>query len=135
MRNLKNRRMILKPDNRRGTVLINKNDYYNLLGRFFFNKMKFEIVNNDPTSRSLSAVQNYLNFLFSQTEITEGQKLRCNLSAPRLEGTFDTLAYFQRIVDIANTLNYGAGLFLSKLLDPLTQNAYSAKDFIDSVKS
>ena len=70
MRNLKNRRMILKPGNRRGTVLINKNDYYNLLERFFFNKMKFEIVNNDPTSCNLSAVQNYLNFLFSQTEIT-----------------------------------------------------------------
>ena len=134
MRNLKNRRMILKPGNRRGTVLINKNDYYNLLERFFFNKMKLEIVNNDPTSCNLSAVQNYLNFLFSQTEITEGQKLRCE-SVPRLEGTFDTLACFRRIVDIANTLNYGTGQFLSKLLKPLTQNAYSAKDSIDSVKS
>ena len=134
MRNLKNRRMILKPGNRRGTVLINKNDYYNLLERFFFNKMKFEIVNNDPTSCNLSAVQNYLNFLFSQTEITEGQKLRCE-SVPRLEGTFDTLACFRRIVDIANTLSYGTGQFLSKLLKPLTQNAYSAKDSIDSVKS
>ena len=126
--------MILKPGNRRGTVLINKNDYYNLLERFFFNKMKFEIVNNDPTSCNLSAVQNYLNFLFSQTEITEGQKLRCE-SVPRLEGTFDTLACFRQIVDIANTLNYGTGQFLSKLLKPLTQNAYSAKDSIDSVKS
>ena len=126
--------MILKPGNRRGTVLINKNDYYNLLERFFFNKMKFEIVNNDPTSCNLSAVQNYLNFLFSQTEITEGQKLRCE-SVPRLEGTFDTLACFRRIVDIANILNYGTGQFLSKLLKPLTQNAYSAKDSIDSVKS
>ena len=135
MRNLKNRRMILKPGNRRGTVLINKNDYYNLLERFFSNKMKFEIVNNDPASRNLSAVQNYLNFLFSQTEITEGQKLRCDLSVPRLEGTFDTLACFRRIVDIANTLNYGTGQFLSKLLNPLTQNAYSAKDSFDSVKS
>ena len=97
--------------------------------------MKFEIVNNDPASRNLSAVQNYLNFLFSQTEITEGQKLRCDLSVPRLEGTFDTLACFRRIVDIANTLNYGTGQFLSKLLNPLTQNAYSAKDSVDSVKS
>ena len=40
----------------------------------------------------------------------------------------------QRIVDATNTPNYGIGLFLPKLLNPLKQNEHSVKDFFDAVK-
>ena len=42
--------MILKPDKRQGTVLINKNVYYNLLEQLFFNKLKLEVINDGNVS-------------------------------------------------------------------------------------
>lgn len=47
--------MILKSEKRGGVVLINKNDYYNTLERFF-DKTKFEIGNDDPTLHNLFTI-------------------------------------------------------------------------------
>lgn len=42
--------MILKSV-KEGIVLINKNNCYNLVEKFFSNKIKFEVVNEDPSLR------------------------------------------------------------------------------------
>ena len=65
LRNLKDRCMILKPDKGQGIVLINKSDYYNSIEQLISDKSRFEVVNEDPTLRNLSKVQNSLNSLFS----------------------------------------------------------------------
>ena len=65
LRNLKDRCMILKPDKGQGIVLINKSDYYNSIDQLISDKSRFEVVNEDPTLRNLSKVQNSLNSLFS----------------------------------------------------------------------
>lgn len=49
---------------RASALLVNINDCYNSLEQLFSNKMKFEVANDDLTLCNLSAVQNYLNFLF-----------------------------------------------------------------------
>ena len=71
LRNLKDRCMILKPDKGQGIVLINKSDYYNSIEQLISDKSRFEVVNEDPTLRNLSKVQNSLNSLFSWGETTE----------------------------------------------------------------
>ena len=67
-RDLKDRYMILKSHKGQGTVLINKNDYYNSLERLFSDKNTFEVVNEVLTLRNLSRVQNYVNSFFSRGE-------------------------------------------------------------------
>ena len=53
---------------------------------------------------------------------------------PNTHTDFDKLPSFWRIVDATNTPNYGIGLFLPKLLNPLKQNDHSVKDSFDAVK-
>ena len=63
LRSLKKRCMILKPDKGQGIVVVNKKDYYDSLDQLFNDPTKFEILNEDPALRNLSAIQRYLNTL------------------------------------------------------------------------
>ena len=87
-------------------VLINKSSYYISLERLFSNKLKFEVINDDLTSCNLSAVQNYLNLLFSQREISyeQNREMRSKFSQtgrahglPDTHKNFDTLPGFDHL--------------------------------------
>ena len=125
----------MKPDKGQGIVLFNKSDYCNS----FSNKLTFEVVDDDLTSPNPSTVQNYFNLLFSQGEITKEQRKKMlpkfyqtgrTHDLPNTHTDFDKLLSFRQIVDTTNTPGYRIDLFLAKLLNPLTQNEYSVKDFL-----
>ena len=108
----------------------------------FSDKSKFKVVNEDPTLRNLSTVQNYLNNLFSRGEITEEQKKEMRLKfshivrahgLPKIHKQLDRTPSFLPIVDTRNTLHYEIGQFLAKLLNILTQNEYTVKDSFEEV--
>ena len=85
MRKLKDRRIVLKPDKGQGIVLINRSNYFDSLEQLSSDKLTFEVVNDDLTSRKFSTVQNYLDLLFSQREINKEQK---NERLPDWKGTW-----------------------------------------------
>ena len=135
--------MILEPDKRQGIVLINKKNYYNSLERLFSHKIRFEVANDDPTLRNISAVQNYLNLLVSRGETTKEQKkeMRPKFSQigrvhdlPKKHNHFATLPSFRPIMDTTNTPHYGIDQFLVNSLNLLIQNEYSVKNSFEAVK-
>ena len=63
--------MILKLDKGKGTVLVNKIDYYSSLDRLFCDKTKFQVFENDPTLTNHTTIQPYIQILFKRGEITE----------------------------------------------------------------
>ena len=134
--------MELKPDKGQGIVVVNKKGYYDSLDQLFIDPTKFEILNEDPTLRDLSAIQRYLNTLELRGEITteENKQMTPKFSQigrtqglPNIHKQFFKVPSFRLIVDTTNTLYYGVGKFLINLLNPLTQNDYTVKGSFEAV--
>ena len=74
LRELRNKFATLKPHIGQGIVLINHDDYINLLRKIFDDSTKFKKLTKDLTITRLTTVQNYLNTLFIGGEISESDK-------------------------------------------------------------
>ena len=55
--------VLLKPDKSNGIVLVDCLDYKNSVKQMFSDKTKFRKINEDPTFRKLSSLQQYLHKL------------------------------------------------------------------------
>ena len=112
LRNLRNRCMILKSDKGHVIVIISKKDYFQSLDRLSNDKTKFEILEEDPTSRNLNTIQNYLNTWYKRGEITKDEKklMRPKFGQverahglPKIHKQFNNIPSFRPIIDTTNT--------------------------------
>ena len=71
---LKQYRVILKPDKGNGIVLINKTEYNLAMKRLFSDRSKYKVIQKDPTLTKLKTVQNYVNTMFKRNKISEEEK-------------------------------------------------------------
>ena len=142
LQNLRDRCMILKPDKGQGIVLINKMDYYQSLERLFGDRKKFQVLDHDPTLTNLVTIRNYIQTIYKRGEITETEMKEIRPKAaqvgrahglPKIHKKYTDLPSFRPIIDTTNTPHYGVGKFLTRLLNPLTQNVYSIKDSFEAV--
>ena len=53
-------------------------------------------------------------------------------STPKVPKTFNSIPPFPPTIDTTGTNHYSVGKYLSKLLNPLTQNMYTVKDSLDA---
>ena len=53
---------------------------------------------------------------------------------PKVHKQFDKVPPFRPIIDTTGSTHYGVGKYITKLLNPLTQNNYSLKDSFDAVE-
>ena len=133
--------MILKPDNGQGIVLINKTDYQSLK-QSFGDRKKFQVLDHDLTSANLVTIYNYIQTIHKRGEINEAEMKEISRKSmqverahglPKIHKKYTDLPSFRPIIDTTNTPHYGVGKFLTRLLNPLTQNVYSIKDSFEAV--
>ena len=141
IRNLRKDLVILKPDKGNGIVLVNSIDCFNAIIHLFSEKTKFKEIFEDPTPARLTSIQRYLKLLNKRGELPDAvfkqicpqnPKLAKAHGLPKIHKTFQTIPPFRPIVDTTGTTHYSVGKYLSILLNPLTQNAYTLKDSFDA---
>ena len=136
LRELRNKFATLKPHIGQGIVLINHDDYINLLRKISDDSTKFKKLTKDLTITRLTTVQNYLNTLFIRGEINESDKkaIRPKLAQiVRAHGRkpINVMNVYQNL-DLLSTQKIHLTItylsFLSNLLHPLTENEYIVQD-------
>ena len=109
----------------------------------FSDRLKFKLIQKDPTLTRLKTVQNYVNTMFKRNEISEEEKKQLRPMAaqlgrahglPKTHKAYANLPSFRPIIDTTSTPYYNIGRFLLSLLQPLTHNDYNLKDSFDAVK-
>ena len=95
-----------------GIVLVNRDDYNDLLENLFNVTSQFQLLDLDTTMRNLSTVQNYLNMLYNRHKITLEHK-RPKLAQvgrahglPKIQKNYDHPPPFRQIIDPTNTAHY-----------------------------
>ena len=141
IKNLKEKVVLLAPDKGNGVVLLDKVDYTSSLEHLFEDRTKFRILKEDPTNTRFTSIQNFLRTLKKRGEINEEEfktMFPDNAKIGRAHGTAKVHKDFARIpplrpiVDTIGSTHYGVGKFITKLLNPLTQNDYSLKDSFEA---
>ena len=132
LRELRNKFATLKPHIGQGIVLINHDDYINLLRKIFDDSTKFKKLTKDLTITRLTTVQNYLNTLFIRGEINESDKkaIRPKLAQiVRAHGRkpINVMNVYQNL-DLLSTQKIHLISFLSNLLHSLIENEYIFQD-------
>ena len=132
---------IPKPDKGNGVLVIDTTDYYESLDKLFSDTTKFKRLDADPTNTRLSTLQSYLQKLNNRNRISEEvvhQKIRPkNGKIPRAHGSpkvhesFVRVPSFRLIIDTIGSTHYNVTKYITKLLNPLTQNEYSLKETFD----
>ena len=98
-----------------GILLVNRDDYNDLLENLFNATSKFQLLDLDTTMRNLSTVQNYLNMLYNRHKITLQHKnaMRPKLvqvgrahGLPKIHKNYDHPPPFRQIIDPTNTAHY-----------------------------
>ena len=98
-----------------GIVLVNRDDYNDLLENLFNATSQFQLLDLDTTMRNLSTVQNYLNMLYNRHKITLEHKnaMRPKLAQvgrahglPKIQKNYDHPPPFRQIIDPTNTAHY-----------------------------
>ena len=122
--------------------MIDTTDYCEALDKLFSDTTKFKRLDADPTSTSLSTLQSYLWKLYNRNEISEevyqeirpkNAKIARAHGLPKVHKSFDRVPNF-RPVDRIGSTHYNVGKYITKLLNPLTQNEYSLKDTFDAAE-
>ena len=122
-------------------MLLNANDCYNSVDKFFQDKQKFKQILEDPTPSRLTSVQRYLKKLNKKSELTndmydkigpKSAKLARAQGLPKIHKVFENIPSFRSIIDTTGTTHYSVGKYLSELLNPLAHNAYSLKNSFDA---
>ena len=143
LKQLKQYRVILKPDKGNRIVLINKTEYNVAMRKLFSDCSKFKVIQKDPTLTRLKTTQNYVNTMFKGNEISEEEKKKLRSMAaklghahglPKMHKAYANLPSFRPIIDTTSTPYYDIGKFLSSFLQPLTHNDYNLKDSFDAVR-
>ena len=132
---------LLSPDKGNGIVVMDKEDYKNSLEELFADRSKFRILDEDPTNKRFTSIQTFLRSLKKRGEISEEEFKSMfpeNAKIGRAHGTakvhkeFERLPPLRPIVDTIGSTHYGVGKYITKLLNPLTQNQYSLKDSFET---
>ena len=143
IRSLKERVVLLTPDKGNGVVILKKEDYEKSIEELFADRSKFKILNDDPTNTRLTTLQNFLRSLKKRGEIDEAELKAMypeNAKPGRAYGTakvhkeFETIPPLRPIVDTIGSTHYGVGKYLTKLLNPLTQNEHVLKDSFEAAR-
>ena len=115
LRKLKDKCLFRKPDKGQGIVLVNRDDYNDLLENLFNDTKKFQLLDHDTTIRSLSTVPNYLNILHNRHKTTLEHKnaMRLKLAQvgrahglPKIYKDYDHPPPFHQTIDPTNTVHY-----------------------------
>ena len=143
IRGLRKDTVIQKPDKGNGVVVIDTTDYYESLDKLFSDTTKFKRLDADPTNTSLRTLQPYLQKLYNRNEISEevyqeirpkDAKIAEAYGLPKVHKSFDRVPSFRPIIDTIGFTHYNVGKYITKLLNPLTQNEYSLKDTFDAAE-
>ena len=135
--------VILKPDKGNGVVVIDTTDYSEFLDKSFSDTTKFKRLDADPTNTKLSTLQSYLRKLYNRIEVSEEvyQEIRSKNAKiarahglPKVHKSFDRVPNFRPVIDRIGSTHYNVGKYITKLLNPLTQNEYSLKDTFDAAE-
>ena len=141
IRKLKEKVVLLGPDKGNGVVIMDINDYKDSMSHLFEDRSKFRILQDDPTNTRFNSLQDFLRKLRKRGEIDEEEfkaMFPKNAKIGRAHGTAKVHKEFERIpplrpiVDTIGSTHYGVGKFITKLLNPLTQNQYALKDSFDA---
>ena len=107
----------------------------------FSDRTKFPKINEDPTFRRFSSLQEYLREPKERKEILEeiyqrtrpqnGRLARAH-GLPKIHKEFVNLPKFRPIVDTRGIVHYHVGKYLSEIFNPLTNNEYTIKDSFDA---
>ncbi len=88
----------------------------------------------------LTTLQQYLRTIYNRSEITsdvyskvQPQSTKPAYGLPKTHKDFDTLPPFHPIIDTMGTAYQPIVKYLTRLLNPLTQNAYTLKDSFEAV--
>ena len=135
--------VILKAANGNGRVVIDTTDYCESLDKLFLDTEKFKRLDTDSTINRLSTLQSYLWKLYNRNKISEDvyQEIRLkNAKVARARGlpnvlkSFERIPSFRPIIDTIGSTHYNLWKYITKLLNPLTQNKYSLKDTFDAAE-
>ena len=135
--------VILKPDKGNGVVVIDTTDYSEFLDRSFSDTTKFKRLDADPTNTKLSILQSFLRMLYNRIEISgevyqeirsKNAKIARAHGLPKVHKSFDRVPNFRPIIDRVGSTHCNVGKYITKLLNPLTQNEYSLKDTFDAAE-
>ena len=116
-------------------------DYYESLNKLFSDTTKFKRFDADPTNTRLSTLQSYLQKLYNRNEISEeicheirpkNAKVARVHRLPKFHKLFERVPGFRPVIDTIGSTHYNVGKYITKLLNPLTQNEYSLKDTDDA---
>ena len=123
--------------------MIDTTDYSEFLDKSFSDTTKFKRLDADPTNTKLSTLQSYLRKLYNRIEVSEEvyQEIRSKNAKiarahglPKVHKSFDRVPNFRPVIDRIASTHYNVGKYITKLLNPLTQNEYSLKDTFDAAE-
>ena len=123
--------------------MLKREDYQSCMTDLFADTTKFTKLKSDPTLTQLTTLQQYLRTIYNRGEITsdiysevqpQSTKPARAHGLPKTHKDFDTLPPFRPIIDTTGTAYQPIAKYLiTRLLNPLTQNAYTLKDSFDAV--
>ena len=71
IRDLKEKIVLLSPDKGNGVVIMDIHDYNQSMAQLFSDRTKFRILQEDPTNKRFTTLQNYIRKLKKNGEISE----------------------------------------------------------------
>ena len=107
--------------------------YYTVVKNLFSDKSRFKDIHDNPTPVCLSSIQRYLKKLNNRNKLNGEvcKKIWPQNAKPAIpHGVLKVHKIFNNISQYGTT-HYSLGKYLSELLNPLTQNMYTAKDSFD----
>ena len=96
-----------------------------------------------PINTRLSTLKSYLRKLYNRNEISEevyreiwpkNAKIARAYRLPKVHKWFERVSSFRPVKETIDSTLYNVGKYITKLLNPFTQNKYSMKDTFDAVE-
>jgi hypothetical protein len=133
IRDLKEKVVLLGPDKGNGVVLVDINDYKESMHELFADRTKFRILQDDPTNKRFSSLQDYVRKLKKRGEISEEEykimypknaKIGRAHGSAKIHKEFERIPPLRPIVDtIGSTTGSVSSLLLSSILLQLISTA------------
>ena len=146
IRELEEKVVLLSPDKGNGVVIMDITDYTQSMQQLFTDRSKFRNLQDDPTNsrfNSFNSLQNYSRKLKKRGEINdeefkvmypENAKIGRPHGTAKVHKEFERIPPLRPIADTIGSTHYGVGKFITKLLNPLTQNQYALKDSFEAAE-
>ena len=109
--------------------------------QLFSDTTKFKSLYADPTNTSLSNLQSYFRTLYNRNEISEefyqeirpkDAKVARAHGLPKVHKSFERVSSLLRIIDTIGSTQYNVGKYITKLLNPLTQNKQKKNEMMST---